>query len=327
MLASYIGARHAVAVVNGTAALHLAYLVSGVGPGDEVIMPALTFVSCPAMAVACGATPRFADCDPATLGLSPASVRAAITKRTKAILPVHLFGNSCEMDELLELSERSGLRIIEDAAESLGTTYGGRHVGTLGQIGCFSFHAAKTVTMGEGGMVVTDDGDLADKVRLLRNHGSRPGLQYWHDVVGFNYRLTNMQAAIGCAQLERVEEILASRARIEACYRTHLARVPGVRIPSSPPKTRRVLWAQPIVLDRRIFPQGREAVRDALRLKGIETRPMFYPAYSLPPYRKFEAHCPVTEDVSTWALTLPVFERLTDDQVAYVCRSLGDLAS
>lgn len=324
--ARFSGARHALAVANGTAALHVAYLAAGIGPGDEVIVPALTFAACAAMVVACGATPRFVDSDADTLGMSASATGAAITARTKAIVPAHLFGNVCDLGPLLDIARDTGAAVVEDAAEAVGARYDGRQAGTLGTLGCFSFQAAKTLTMGEGGMVVTDDDALAERVGLLRNHGFRPGTHYWHDIVGFNYRLTNVQAAIGCAQLERVDAILAARKRIDLRYRDNLGRIPGVRIPATPARGERALWVQAVILDPTHFPQGRDAVRTALAAVGIETRPMFNPIYRLPPYERFGAACPVAESISTWGLSLPVHEELSDADVDRVCDALAVLA-
>lgn len=324
--ARFTGARHAIAVANGTAALHLAYLAVGIGPGDEVILPALTFAACAAMVVVCGATPKFVDSDLDTLGMSAAATQAAIGPRTKAIVPAHLFGNVCDLAPLLAMADDAGAVVIEDAAEAVGARYDGRSAGTLGALGCFSFQAAKTLTMGEGGIVVTDDDGLAGRIRLLRNHGFRPGTHYWHDVVGFNYRLTNVQAAIGCAQLERADAILAERKRIERRYRDRLGPIPGVRIPETPARGTLALWVQAVVLDQRHFPQGRDAVREALGTNGVETRPLFNPIYKLPPYEQFPAACPVAESVATWGLSLPVYETLSDTDVDFVCDQLVALA-
>ena len=278
------------------------------------------------MVVVCGATPRFVDSDPDTLGMSAEATRAALTARTRAIVPAHLFGNVCDLDPLLAAAKAAGAVVIEDAAEAVGARYGGRHAGTLGTFGCFSFQAAKTLTMGEGGMVVTDEGPLADRIRVLRNHGFRPGTHYWHDVVGFNYRLTNIQAAIGCAQLERADAILAERKRIELRYRDRLGAMPGVRIPAVPARGSLALWVQAVILDPRQFPQGRDAVREALGANGIETRPLFNPIYKLPPYERYAAACPVAESASTWGLSLPVYETLSDGEVDLVCDALAALA-
>ncbi|MBI4575110.1 MAG: DegT/DnrJ/EryC1/StrS family aminotransferase [Planctomycetes bacterium] len=324
--AEFVGAPHALAVSSGTAALHLACLAAGLSPGDEVLVPALTFAGCAAMVVACGATPHFVDIDPATLGMDPGAAREAVGPHTRAILPAHLFGNACAMDPLLALAAERGLAVIEDCAESLGTRYRGAAVGTLGLAGCFSFQAAKTIATGEGGMVVTSRPDVAERVALLRNHGFRPGFRYWHDHVGYNYRLTNLQAALGCAQLERVSQILAARARIAATYRERLARVPGVRIPAAPEGVEAALWVQAVVLDPACFPRGREAVREAMARDGVETRPMFYPVYALPPYRAWATPCPAAETVSAWSLSLPVFETMTEAQVESVCRALAAAA-
>lgn len=326
--ALFTGAGHAVAVSSGTAALHLAYLAVGIGNGDEVIMPAMTFAGCAAMVVACGGRPRFIDNDPETMGLSVPDLRRALeSRRAKAILAVHLFGNSCELSSLVKLAEEFEVILIEDAAESLGARYDGRHVGTFARVGCFSFQAAKTVTMGEGGMLVTDDDDLDRRLRLLRNHGFRPGTPYWHDVVGFNYRLTNLQAAVGCAQLERIEGILSRRREIDVQYRRGLQAIPGVRVPGRPTRAEVALWMQPVILDPDVFPRGRDWVRQRLADEGIETRPLFYPAYILPPYVEFSAQCPAAENLSSWSLTLPVYETLTTEDVDFICGSLARLAA
>jgi perosamine synthetase len=325
--ADFIGVPYARAVASGTAALHVAYMAAGIGPGDELIIPSLTFAGAAAMAVACGAVPRFADCDAETLMLDPASVRRAITSRTKAIVAVHLFGHACNLDELTAVARESNVLLIEDAAQALGTLYDGEKVGAFGDISCFSFQAAKTITMGEGGMITTRDAGIAERVSVLRNHGFRPGLRYWHDVVGFNYRITNLQAALGYSQFERIQEILQERRRIFENYVRCLGDCPGVRVPALEDKVAPALWIQPIELDEAYYPQGREAVRKTLADQGIETRPMFYPAHTLPPYRQFQADCPVTERVSPWAMTLPVFETLPSAEIEFICDALRAAAT
>jgi perosamine synthetase len=220
------------------------------------------------------------------------------------------------------LAQEHGILLIEDAAQATGTRYGGEHVGSIGDIGCFSFQAAKTLTMGEGGMITTRDSGIAERVSVLRNHGFRPGLRYWHDVVGFNYRITNLQAALGYAQFERIESILTERRRIHRAYLEWLGECPGVRVPRLELEVEPALWIQPVVLDEHYYPQGREAVRDELTALGIETRPMFYPAHTLPPFREFPADCPATEKLSPWAMTLPVHEMLTSADVEHICDAL-----
>jgi perosamine synthetase len=325
--AEFVGVPHARSVSSGTAALHVAYLAMGIGPGDEVIIPSLTFAGVAAMAVACGATPRFVDCDPDSLMIDVEAVRRAITPRTRAIVAVHLFGHACDLDSLVAIAHEFGLALIEDAAQATGTHYGGIHVGGIGDIGCFSFQAAKTLTMGEGGIITTRNEAIAEHVGVLRNHGFRPGLRYWHDVIGFNYRLTNLQAALGCAQFERIADILRERRRISEAYDRWLSDCPGVTVPTLVPKVSAALWIQPVVLDQHTFPQGREAVRQELAAQGIETRPMFYPTHTLPPFREFAADCPVTERISPWAMTLPVYETLTSAEVEFICRALRRCAT
>ncbi|MBU6422438.1 MAG: DegT/DnrJ/EryC1/StrS family aminotransferase [Chloroflexota bacterium] len=325
--AAFLGVRHALAVSNGTAALHVAYMAVGIGAGDEVILPALTFPSCAAMVLACGATPVFVDCDAATLGIDPAGTANAIGARTRAIVPAHLFGSVCDLAPLLETAHDTGVALIEDAAEAFGARYDDVPVGSIGTVGCFSLHAAKTVTAGEGGVVVTNDDDIATRVRLLRSHGFGPGRHYWSQIPGFNYRLTNLQAAIACAQLERVASILETRRRIGARYRELLCRIPGVRSQSVPGRARMSLWVQAIVLEPDRFPQGPDAVRASLLERGIETRPMFEPIYKLPAYERYAVSCPVAEHTAAWGLSLPVFEEMTDGDVVEVCTALGELVS
>ncbi len=325
-MAAFLGAPHTVAVASGTAALHLSLLAADVGPGDEVILPALTFAGCAAMVVACGATPRFVDSDADNWGLSAEAASKAVNEKTKAILPVHLFGTPCEMRPLLDLASERSLTVVEDAAEALGSRYESSALGTLGDLGCYSFQSAKTLTTGEGGMIATRDEALAEKIRILRNHGFRPGRHYWHDVVGFNYRLTNLQAAIGCAQIERVEEILGARGAIAKTYDERLSSIPGVSRPIAPARGGVALWEQPIHLDLAYFPLGRAAAREALQQKGIETRPMFPLVPTLPPYQRYAGAWAVAERISRESLVLPVYETLTQKEVHFICDTLESLA-
>src|SRR5581483_301487 len=231
LFAELFEVEHAVAVSNGTTALHLALLALGIGPGDEVIVPALTFVATANAVTYCGATPVFADSEPTTWNIDPELAAAAVTPRTKAIVAVHLYGHPADLDPLLEL----GVPVVEDAAEAHGARYRGRPVGSLGAVGTFSFYGNKIVTTGEGGMVVTDRADLAARVRQLRDHGMDPDRRYWHPVLGFNYRLTNLQAALGVAQLEKLDAILERKARLAELYAEGLRDVPGIVLPTAEP--------------------------------------------------------------------------------------------
>lgn len=319
------GARLGLAVSNGTTALQLAFLALGIGPGDEVIVPGFTFVAPGNMVLAVGATPVFVDIDPATWGVDVGAVEAAITPRTKAIVAVHVYGNACDMDPLLALASRHKIAVVEDAAESMLTTYGGRCVGTLGDIGCFSFQATKTLTTGEGGFVVTGRQDLFESMRVIRDHGMRRGKRYWHDAVGFNFRLTNLQAALGCAQLERADEVVRLRAEMHRRYSELLSAVPGVTLQRFDPKVVPVVWAVAAKIDARRFKGDRDTLIERLAEAGIETRPGFYPFSAMPLYKA--PRLPVSEEVGRSVISFPSFPSLTSEQIARVCRALKGLAA
>jgi perosamine synthetase len=321
MFADFTGTTHGVAVTSGTAALHVALTALGIGPGMEVIVPALTFVA-PANAVLyAGATPVIVDVDPATWTLSPAAVAAAITSRTRAIVAVHLYGQPCEMDAIRAIARTHDLFVIEDAAEAHGATHRGRPVGGMGNVGCFSFYGNKAVTTGEGGICVTDDPQLASRMRLLRDHGMTPGRRYWHDVVGFNYRMTNLQAAVGVAQMERIGSLLEKRSQVAAAYRDRLASIPGLTVPADMPWSQRVCWLYTILIDQPEFGADRDTVIQAMATAGIETRPMFHPVNILPPYRH-SPPCPVAERLSPAGVSLPSHPSLGLDEIQQVCDAL-----
>jgi perosamine synthetase len=229
--ACFCGVKHAIAASNGTTALHLALAVLGIGPGMEVIVPTLTFIATANVVHYTGATPIFADSDPRTGNLDPADVARKITPATRAIIPVHLYGHPADMDAISALARAHNLAVIEDAAEAHGAEYKGRRVGALGQLAAFSFYGNKIITTGEGGMITTDDDALAAQARSLRDHGMSPTRRYWHPVIGYNYRLTNLQAALGVAQMERIVEFIARKRAIAALYQQYLADLPGLALP------------------------------------------------------------------------------------------------
>jgi perosamine synthetase len=318
------GARHAIAVSNGTTALELAFRGLLIGAGDEVIVPAFTFVAPVNMALTVGARPVFADVVSDTWLLDPASVEKLITARTKAIVPVHLYGNVADMDPIVSLARRHGIRIIEDGAESAFSRYNGKPAGTLGDVGTFSFQATKTITTGEGGMVLTDDDDVAEYMRLLRDHGMKPGQRYWHDVVGYNFRLTNLQAAVGCAQLLHLAEIIERRRLIHRLYLDALASISEV----SPQFYRRevdpVLWAMAVRLrsagSLEASRARREAIVRRMAVDGIETRPGFYSLDLLAPYGC--PSLPVAGETSANVISLPTFFDLNGVEIQRICSSL-----
>lgn len=318
--ARFCGVSHAVAVNNGTAALHLALTALGIGPGDEVIVPDLTYIASVNAVTYCGAKPVFVDSEPETLNLDPDRIAARITSRTRAILPVHLYGHPADMDPILDLAERHNLIVVEDAAEAHGASYRGRPVGSLGTCAAFSFYGNKIITTGEGGMVVTDDPALAARLRLYRGQGVDPQRRYIHPVVGFNYRMTNIAAAIGLAQLERVEEILTARRQVAAWYAERLAGINGLRLLGAESWAVPVPWLITVLLTEGSA-RERDAVMAALLAKGIDSRPVFYPMHDQPPYYE-AARYPVAETWSARGFNLPTYEAITQADVTAVCTAL-----
>jgi perosamine synthetase len=325
MFAEFCGTRHAIATSNGTAALHLALLALGVGPGDEVIVPSFTFVATANAVTYTGARPVFVDSDPETWTLDPALAKEAVTAKTRAIVPVHVYGHPADMDPILELAAREGLAVLEDAAEAHGARYKGRPVGGMGDIGIFSFYGNKIVTTGEGGMVVTNDDELADKVRLMRGHGMSPTRRYWHPVLGYNYRLTNLQAALGVAQMERVDEILASKRRIADTYKVHLDGVAGLRLPAEAAWATSVHWLYSVLIDEDAFSMSRDRVMAALSSQA-ETRPLFPPVHRQPIYTRGET-LPVAEHLAATGLSLPSAPGLPPEEVRRVASLLKALST
>ena len=324
--AEFCGARHAVSCCNGTAALHLSLLALGVGPGDEVIVPTLTFVATANAVTYCGARLRFADVDPRTWTLDPRSLEKLITPRTKAVIPVHLYGHPADMGAVNEIARRHGLRVVEDAAEAHGAEWQGTRAGSLGDLAAFSFYGNKIITTGEGGMVTTDDESLARRARQFMGQGMDFDRRYWFPIVGHNYRMMNLTAAVGLAQMERADWHVARRAEVAAWYEDELRNEPGVTWQAERDYTRPAHWLFPVTLDERIG-VGRDDVMGGLARHGVETRPVFYPMHVLPPYR--EAACedgpfPVADRIARRGLSLPTWAGLTREDVAYVCDALRD---
>lgn len=321
--ADYCGAAEGVSVCNGTVALHLALHALGIGPGDEVIVPALTFVASANAVRYTGATPIFADVDPDTWTIDPAAVADLLSPRTRALMPVHLYGHPAAMPELVGVAERHGLWVVEDAAEAHGAAIHGRRTGAWGRLAAFSFYANKLITTGEGGMVVTDDPALAARCRLLRDHAMPPEQRYWHDEVGFNYRMTNLQAAVGVAQLARMDALLARKRAIAQRYNAALAGLPGITRPAERPGYTNVYWMYSLLVDEP-FPLSRDALMRTLRERHIDSRPFFHPLDTLPPYRQ-DAPCPTALRLSRQGLNLPSAPTLTDEQVDYICDAIHAL--
>jgi perosamine synthetase len=308
------GARAAVSVCNGTAALHLALLALGARPGDEIVVPSLTYVATANAVRYVGAEPIFVDVDPLTWCLDPNAVAAAVTPRTRGIIAVHLYGHPADMDALDAIAACHDLWIVEDAAEAHFATYKGRPVGSLGRIGMFSFYGNKVFTSGEGGALTTDSSELEEKLRLLRGQGMDPKRRYYFPITGYNYRLTNVACALLCAQLERREALIDRRREIFALYRELLDDVLGIEFQPEAEWAKPTPWLFSVLVREDQFGKNRDELAAALAKKGIETRPFFIPLHKLPPFRENSAgrRAPlsVTEELGAKGLNLPTYPQL-----------------
>lgn len=324
--ADYCGVGHAVSCSSGTAALHVALLALGVGAGDEVILPTLTFVATANAVTYCGARPRFVDIEPDTWTIDPALIEAKITARTKVILPVHLYGYVANMDAVTEIAGRHNLFVVEDAAEAHGAEFRGRRVGSLSEVAAFSFYGNKIISSGEGGMVVTDSEELGRYAAQLRGQGMDLNQRYWFPIIGYNYRMPNLTAAVGLAQLELIDWHLNRRREIASWYRDILRDVPGIGWQSAKDGRENVDWLFTIILDEPIR-VSRDDVIARLSERGVETRPVFYPMHVLPPYREMgqeDGLFPVAERVARSGLSLPTWAGLQRKDVIYVCDALRE---
>lgn len=303
---------HGVATSNGTVSLHLAMAALGIGKGDEVLVPDLTFAACANTVMHLGARPVLVDIDPDTWCLSVEAMERLVTPRTRAIMVVHLFGRPAPMTEIRAFADARGLYIIEDCAEAHGARYDGQPVGSFSDIASFSFFANKIITTGEGGICLTNNPDLAARMRMLRDHGMRPDRKYWFEDAGFNYRMTNLQAAIGCAQLDRMDDFLAQRDAVQARYEAALGDIPGLRfMPPMSARSQPVVWFSSVLV-----PAAKRAeLIEAARCRGIDLRPFVNSLSSMPAYRRFARRCPVSADVSATGLHLPTSRRV-DDRIA-----------
>lgn len=316
--------RFALTASNGTSALHMAFLALGVGPGDEIIIPGFGFLAAANLAILMNATPVFAEIDPDTWCVTADTIEKCLSPRTKVIVPVHTYGNVCDMDPILRLAKSRNIPIVEDAAESLASLYKGRYAGTMGTIGTFSFQATKTIATGEGGMVATEDKDLHAKMALYRSHGMLRKRYYWHELAGHNFRLTNLQAALGCAQMEGLNRKSAERKRVHRQYKKHLSDHDGLELQLFLPEVEGVPWAIAAKLDPKAYPQGRDAVMQQMRDEQIETRPGFY-APSFMDHLYASPQLPISEDLSRQVIVLPTYCSLSDDQIDRICTVLTRL--
>lgn len=325
--ADYLGVKHAVTTTSGTTAIHLALATLNIGPGDEVLVPAFTMMGSILPILYTGARPVFVDCDPDIYTMDVGALERTITSKTKAIMPVHIYGHSADMDPILECAARRGIPVLEDAAEAHGARYKGRFCGSMGAMSCFSFYGNKILTTGEGGMVLTDDDELAARARLLKDLAHSPQKRFWHEELGFNYRMTNLQAALGVGQLLHIDEYIAKKQWMASAYAERLSGIAGLRLPITKSWATNVHWMYAVLLDEG-FPMSRDAFRARLAEAGVDTREYFSSCAAQPVVQKMFPSAesfPVTERIAQRGLYLPSGLALTEEQLQHVCTTIIDL--
>lgn len=321
---SYIGERYGIATSNGTTALHLALVGSGIKEGDEVIVPDLSFVSPANMVLLAQAKPVLVDSNKEYFGVDAETIKQRLTNRTKAVIVAHLYGHPVDLDPIIELCESRNLTLIEDCAEAHGALYKGKRIGSFGKISCFSFYGNKLLTTGEGGMCLTNDPILEAKMRLLRDHGADRKLHFWHPVMGFNYRMTNLQAAIGCAQLQSLEKRIEKYRNVGYAYSSRMLEMFESKVTPHPEMSwaKCVFWMYTFLINDP-NPAKREQLQSFLASEGIETRPIFYPISKLPPYQEYYMDNPVANRLSERGISLPTYEGLEVADIQKICDSIG----
>ena len=319
--ASYQAISNAIATSSCTGAIHLALMALGIKAGDEVIVPDITWIASVEPILYIGATPVFIDILPDTWCIDPLKIEAAITAKTKAILPVHVYGNLCDMDAILSIAKKHNLVVLEDAAEGLGSEYKGRKAGSMGDAGVFSFHGTKTISTGEGGMIVTNNTTVAERARILNDHGRDPkdGKTFWMKEYGYKYKMSNLQAAMGCAQIERAEELVNKKRDIFKWYQHHLSGVPCILNPELP-QTKNSYWMPTAIFDRSI-PFDREQFFKHLKENNIDSRPFFYPLTSLPMFTK-KTENKVAYEIFERGINMPSHHGLNEEDIKYICDTI-----
>lgn len=326
--AKFIGTEHGVTVTSGTAALHIALLAAGIGSGDEVIVPAFTMAATWLAVLYVGAKPVFVDCELETFNIDTELIEKKITKKTRAIIPVHIFGHSADMDPILKLAKKYNLVVIEDAAEAHGARYKGRKCGSMGNINCFSFYGNKIITTGEGGMIVTNNKKLADRARRFKDLCHTNNKRFIHDDIGYNYRMTNLQAALGCGQLKNINKYIDKKIKIARLYEKGLSSVDGIILPKTKSYAENVYWMYAILVDKKKFGLDKNVLRNKLKEKGIDTRDLFYPPTDQPILKNIiskNEQFPNTEKISKTGLHLPSGLALTEKQVQKVISSIKEI--
>lgn len=320
--ARFCGAKYAVSVSNGTVAIHLALIAHKIGAGDEVIVPDLSFVATANAVLHAGAKPIFVDVDPFNLCMDPAKIEAAITSRTRAIMPVHLYGHPADMKKIMDIAARHSLIVIEDAAEAHGALAYGRKTGNWGHSAAFSFYGNKNLTTGEGGMITTNDESFYLTCRHLRDHAMSKTKRYWHDQVGYNYRMTNIQAALGCAQLERIDSLMEKRREIFSWYEKELKDVAGISLNRTNDWAVNSYWLICLMCEQWTSAEQRDAFMVRMKQADVDTRPFFYPMSDMPYLKDKTVNTPVTHAMSAKGINLPTFYDLTKEQVQQVCNAI-----
>lgn len=317
--AEYIGVKYARVTSGGTAALQLALATLGVGAGDEVILPEITFYACSDVVMLSGAKPVFVDVLADTWCIDPVKLEKAITKRTKAIMPVHNYGNPAEIDVIMKIARRNKLYVVEDACPAIGTLYKGKKPGSFGDMAAFSFQGAKIMVTGFGGMIVTNNKNLYDRALYLNNHGQDPDRKFWQTSVGYSHNMSNIACALGVAQIERIEEFVAKKRKIFDWYFEGLGDIDGISMNAERPNTRSNRWMTSIILDRD-FGISREVFMERLKEEGVDSRPFFYPISMFPMYK--EQDTPVAHHIGLQGINLPSGLKLTKGDVNYVCEKI-----
>ena len=318
--AEYVGRKYALATSSCTGALHLSYLALGLKKDDEVIVPNITWIASVEPLYYIGTKPIFVDIEPDTWCLDPKKIEEKITKNTKAILVVDLYGHIADMSRITKIAKKHNLKIVEDAAEAIGSEYYGKKAGSFGDVSCFSFHGSKTMVTGEGGILLTDNKKIIDKARYFNDHCKDPKKVFWNLEIGYKYRMTNFQSACGLAQLERIEELIEKKRQIFLWYKKRLLGIPGLQLNTERPHTKNTYWMVTVIIDKK-YNISKEKLMKELKKFNIQARPFFYPLSSLPAIN-CKVDTPVSFDVSSRGINLPCGQNITKKQVGYVCDSL-----
>jgi len=318
--AEYIGRKYSLATSSCTGTLHLSYLALGLKKGDEVIVPNITWIASVEPLYWMGIKPVFADINSETWCIDPIDIKKKLTKKTKAILVVDLYGSMPDMNFILKIAKKYNLRVIEDAAEAVGCEYYGKKAGSFGDVACFSFHGSKTLVTGEGGMLLTNDKKIIKKVRYYNDHCKDPKKNFWNLEIGYKYKMSNFQAACGLAQLERIDELIGKKRRIFSWYKERLSKIPGLQLNTERPHTKNTYWMVTVIFDKK-YKINKEKLIKEFKKFNIQTRPFFYPLSSLPAI-KAKADTPIAVDISSRAINLPCGLNITNEQIDYICNSL-----